>query len=75
MSKKAKTSFDAKLFLAKVGEGKTITEYRKDQVVFSQGEVAGAVFYIQSGKVKLTVISEQGKKRWSQSWTRSFFGE
>jgi CRP/FNR family cyclic AMP-dependent transcriptional regulator len=62
MSKKAKTSFDAKLFLAKVGEGKTITEYRKDQVVFSQGEVADAVFYIQSGKVKLTVISEQGKE-------------
>jgi CRP/FNR family transcriptional regulator, cyclic AMP receptor protein len=62
MSKKAKISFDAKLFLAKVGEGKTITEYRKDQVVFSQGEVADAVFYIQSGKVKLTVISEQGKE-------------
>jgi CRP/FNR family transcriptional regulator, cyclic AMP receptor protein len=62
MSKKAKTSFDAKLFLAKVGEGKTVTEYRKDQVVFSQGEVADAVFYIQSGKVKLTVISEQGKE-------------
>jgi CRP/FNR family transcriptional regulator, cyclic AMP receptor protein len=62
MSKKAKTSFDAKLFLAKVGEGKTVTEYRKDQVVFSQGEVADAVFYIQSGKVKLTVISEQAKE-------------
>jgi CRP-like cAMP-binding protein len=38
-----------------VGEGKTISKYRKDQVVFSQGEVADAVFYIQQGKIKLTV--------------------
>src|SRR5713226_9816167 len=60
--KRAKASFDPKIFLAKVGEGKTIFKYRKDQIVFSQGEVADAVFYIQKGKVKLTVISEQGKE-------------
>ena len=41
-----KTSFDSKKFLAKVGEGKTISRYRKDQIVFSQGEVASAVFNI-----------------------------
>jgi CRP/FNR family transcriptional regulator, cyclic AMP receptor protein len=60
--KRGKTTFDPKIFLAKVGEGKTISKYRKDQIVFSQGEVADAVFYIQQGKVKLTVVSEQGKE-------------
>src|ERR1700674_6019893 len=60
--KKVKVTFDPKTFLAKVGEGKTISKYRKDQIVFSQGEPADAVFYIQQGKVKLTVVSEQGKE-------------
>ena len=62
MRKKAKAAFDPKTFLAKVGEGKTVSSYRKDQTVFSQGEIADAVFYIQQGKVKLTVLSEQGKE-------------
>jgi CRP/FNR family transcriptional regulator, cyclic AMP receptor protein len=60
--KRVKVSFDPKIFLAKVGEGKTISKYGKDQIVFSQGEVADAVFYVQQGKVKLTVVSEQGKE-------------
>jgi len=60
--KRVKASFDPKIFLANVGEGKTISKYRKDQIVFSQGEVADAVFYIQQGEVKLTVVSEQGKE-------------
>jgi CRP-like cAMP-binding protein len=60
--KRGKATFDPKEFLAKVGEGKTISKYRKDQIVFSQGEVADAVFYIQQGKIKLTVVSEQGKE-------------
>jgi CRP/FNR family transcriptional regulator, cyclic AMP receptor protein len=55
-------SFDPKVFLAKVGEGKTILEYRKDQIVFAQGDVADTVFYIQKGRVKVVVISEQGKE-------------
>ena len=62
MRKRVKASFDPKIFLAKVGEGKTISKYRNDQIVFSQGQVADAVFYIQEGKVKLTVVSEQGKE-------------
>jgi CRP/FNR family transcriptional regulator, cyclic AMP receptor protein len=62
LRKRGKTSFDPKTFLARVGEGKTISKYRRDQVVFSQGQVADAVFYIQQGKVKLTVVSEQGKE-------------
>jgi CRP/FNR family transcriptional regulator, cyclic AMP receptor protein len=62
VEKRGKASFDPKAFLAKVGEGKVILKYRKDQIVFSQGEVADAVFYIQKGKIKLTVVSEQGKE-------------
>jgi CRP/FNR family cyclic AMP-dependent transcriptional regulator len=62
VSNNGKASFDPKTFLAKVGEGKTIFEYRKDEIVFSQGDPADAVFYIQKGKLKLTVISEQGKE-------------
>ena len=55
-------SFDPKSFLAKVGEGRSIGKYRKNQIVFSQGDLADSVFYIQKGKVKVTVISEQGKE-------------
>jgi CRP/FNR family transcriptional regulator, cyclic AMP receptor protein len=62
MTPKAKPLFDPKTFLAKVGEGKTIAEYSKDQMVFSQGDPANAVFYIQRGKVKLTVVSNAGKE-------------
>jgi CRP/FNR family cyclic AMP-dependent transcriptional regulator len=62
MRRGTRASFDPKTFLAKVGEGKTISKYRKDQIVFSQGQVADAVFYIQQGKIKLTVVSDQGKE-------------
>ena len=59
---KLKLSFDPKLFLAKVGEGRTIADYSRDQVVFSQGEPADAIFYIQEGKVKVTVVSKAGRE-------------
>jgi CRP/FNR family transcriptional regulator, cyclic AMP receptor protein len=62
VAKKSKVSFDPKKFLARVGEGKTITKYQNNQIVFSQGDLADAVFYVQKGKLKLTVISEQGKE-------------
>jgi CRP/FNR family cyclic AMP-dependent transcriptional regulator len=62
MSGKAKLPFDPKMFLSKVNGGRAISEYRKDQIVFRQGDPSDAVFYIQSGKVKKTVISEQGKE-------------
>ena len=63
MAKKAKTApFDPKVFLATVNGGRSISKYRMNQKVFSQGTPADAVFYIQKGKVKLTVISEQGKE-------------
>ena len=54
--------FDPKVFLATVNGGRTISKYRKDQTVFSQGDPADAVFYIQKGKVKIIVVSEQGKE-------------
>jgi CRP/FNR family transcriptional regulator, cyclic AMP receptor protein len=63
MAKKAKKApFDPKAFLATLDGGRTISHYRKDQTVFSQGSSADAVFYIRSGKVKITVVSEQGKE-------------
>ena len=62
MTVPANDEFDAKAFLAKVGTGKAILEFHKGEQVFKQGDVADAVFYIQKGKVKLTVLSEQGKE-------------
>lgn len=62
METPAKGTFDPKDFLAKVGTGKTILEFRKNEHVFEQGDVAETVFYIQKGKLKLTVVSEQGKE-------------
>ena len=62
LSRRNRASFDPKAFLAKVGDGKAISKYRKDQIIFSQGAVADAVFYIQNGKIKLTVVSERGKE-------------
>jgi CRP/FNR family cyclic AMP-dependent transcriptional regulator len=59
-----------------VGEGRSIGKYNKDQVVFSQGNPADAVFYIQKGKVKVTVVSEQGKEAVvANLGTDDFFGE
>jgi CRP/FNR family cyclic AMP-dependent transcriptional regulator len=63
MAKKVKkNAFDPKVFLATVSGGRAKFNYRKDGVVFSQGEAADAVFYIHKGKVKIVVTSEQGKE-------------
>jgi CRP-like cAMP-binding protein len=62
VEKPAKDMFDPKSFLAKVGAGKTVLEFHKNQHIFKQGDVADTVFYLQKGKVKLTVVSEQGKE-------------
>jgi CRP/FNR family transcriptional regulator, cyclic AMP receptor protein len=69
-------AFDPKAFLTRIGNGKTKREYRSNQVVFSQGDPADAVFYIQTGKVKLTVVSTRGKEAIIGVLERgSFFGE
>jgi CRP/FNR family transcriptional regulator, cyclic AMP receptor protein len=57
-----KVPFDPKVFLATVNGGRSISKYRMNQKVFAQGHSADAVFYIQKGKVKITVVSEQGKE-------------
>ncbi|KIZ34881.1 MULTISPECIES: Crp/Fnr family transcriptional regulator [Rhodopseudomonas] len=59
---KPETGFDPLLFLGRMGAGKTISKYSRDQVIFAQGDVAESVFYIQEGRVKVVVLSEQGKE-------------
>jgi CRP/FNR family transcriptional regulator, cyclic AMP receptor protein len=76
MSIKSRPPFDPKAFLAVVGEGRSFGRYRKGEIVVSQGDPADAVFYIQSGEVKLTVVSEQGKEAVvAMLRTNDFFGE
>ena len=73
---RGRTSFDLQLFLTKVGKGKTSLALHKKHTVFSQGQAADAVYYIQSGKVKLTVVSQQGKEAVIAMLERgAFFGE
>jgi CRP/FNR family transcriptional regulator, cyclic AMP receptor protein len=73
---KIKLPFDPKVFLAKVNGGRTISNYQKSQIVYSQGAPADSVFYIQSGKVRKTVISDQGKEAVVALFgTGDFFGE
>jgi CRP/FNR family cyclic AMP-dependent transcriptional regulator len=76
MKRERKLPFDPKLFLSKVNGGRAISDYPKDRIVYTQGEPAGSVFYIQSGKVKKTVVSEQGKEAVvALLGTGDFFGE
>ncbi|MEP6958189.1 MAG: Crp/Fnr family transcriptional regulator [Nitrospirota bacterium] len=56
------TPFNPQTFLRQVGRGKTTLTSPKKQTLFSQGDTADAVFYIQAGMVKLTVVSQQGKE-------------
>jgi CRP/FNR family cyclic AMP-dependent transcriptional regulator len=69
-------AFDPRLFLAKLGVGKSKQEYQDDESVFAQGDAADAVFFIQSGKVKLTAVSTRGKEAVVAILLEgSFFGE
>ena len=62
LSAKKKSDFDPKKFLASIGEGRRVVAFPKKQKVFTQGDAAEAIFYIQEGKVRLTVVSESGKE-------------
>jgi CRP/FNR family transcriptional regulator, cyclic AMP receptor protein len=76
MARKQPPQFSSKIFLAKVGHGKSLLKSSKHQLIFSQGDAADAVFYIQAGQVKLTVVSEQGKEAViAMLEPGSFFGE
>src|SRR5512142_2259450 len=59
---KLNAGFDPEVFLAKAGVGKTIVELATNECAFSQGEPADSIFYIQKGRVTLTVVSHQGKE-------------
>ena len=54
--------FDPQEFLANAGVGRTIQNYRSKQTIFSQGKRADAVYYIREGRVRLSVVSKQGKE-------------
>ena len=61
-SAKKKREFDPREFLAAIGEGRKIVTFSKKQTIFTQGEAAETVFYIQKGRVRLTVVSKVGKE-------------
>src|SRR5690242_12404236 len=58
----AKAAFDPKMFLATANRGHTVSDLRREEVVFQQSAEADAVFYIQKGKIKIVVTSKQGKE-------------
>jgi CRP/FNR family cyclic AMP-dependent transcriptional regulator len=62
MKLEQKQAFDPKAFLNRMGEGRTTATYARNEVIFSQGDPANAIFYIQKGKVKITVVSTRGKE-------------
>jgi CRP/FNR family transcriptional regulator, cyclic AMP receptor protein len=62
MKRKARSAVDPNALLAMVGAGRTTKAYRKSDRIFAQGDRADAVFFIERGKVKLTVLSQQGKQ-------------
>jgi len=71
-----KTEFLPEKFLSEVGKGRSLAAFDKGAVVFAQGEAANSIFYIQKGKVKLTVVSEQGKEAViAMLGAADFFGE
>ena len=61
-TKKEAVTFDPKEFLSRIGTGRSNADYRADDFVFAQGDPADAVFYLQNGKAKITVTSENGKE-------------
>src|SRR2546426_457212 len=76
MNRKAKPAFDPRALLATVAPERTTKGYRKSQTIFSQGDRADAVFLVEQGKVKLTVVSGQGKQAViALLGPGSFFGE
>src|SRR6266852_2315183 len=62
MKPKKKSAFDAQVFLESVGASRRVAEFRRQQTIFSQGEAADSVLYVQKGGVKFTVVNESGKE-------------
>jgi CRP-like cAMP-binding protein len=73
---KKNRTFDPHSFLAGIGEGRKILSFEKKQTVFTQGDAADAIFYLQKGRIKLTVVSKTGKEATIGILTDdAFFGE
>jgi CRP/FNR family transcriptional regulator, cyclic AMP receptor protein len=76
MKPKKKSAFDAEVFLQSVGVARKVAEFRKKQAIFSQGDAADSVMYLQKGSVKLTVVNEGGKEAVVAIFgSGDFFGE
>ncbi len=76
MPSKRALTFNSGMFLKRIGSRRTSREYRNKQLIFSQGDVADAIFYVESGNVKLTVLSKRGKKAVIAIFRQGdFFGE
>ena len=76
MPSKRTLTFDPGMFLKKIGSRRTSREYRSKQPIFSQGDAADAMFYVEAGNVKLTVLSKRGKKAVIAIFRQGdFFGE
>jgi len=73
---KIKHAFDVEFFVSAKGEGKSISEYENDQIVFAQGDEADSVFFLVEGRVEVSVVSERGKEAIVAIQTKGdFFGE
>lgn len=73
---KSKPAFTVASFLDNIGEGRTIVRAPKKRKIFVQGEIADSIFYVQKGKIKLTVVSQQGKEATIAIMSEGeFFGE
>jgi CRP/FNR family cyclic AMP-dependent transcriptional regulator len=73
---KRRKSFDVEVFLNTVDGGRSVSNYRKNQQIFAQGDAADSVFYIQDGQVKLSIVSELGKEAVVALHAKAdFFGE
>ena len=75
LKKATANPFDPQAFLAKVGEGRTVLAFHKNEIVFSQGDPADSVFYIERGTVKLTAVTARKKAIIAILQRGSFFGE
>src|ERR1700675_539070 len=76
MKSKPKNSFNPQVYLDSVGASKRVAEFRKKQAIFSQGDAADSVIYVQQGSVKFTVVNESGKEAVVAIFgSGDFFGE
>jgi CRP-like cAMP-binding protein len=73
---KKRIELDPKAFLSNIGTGRTFVSLQKNQTIYAQGDPSDSVFYVQKGKVKLTVVSDSGKEAIVGTWSDGdFFGE